>query len=256
MIPKIIHIIWWQGIDKIPNKFQLNINSWKKNNKDYKIIIWDANTIKKFVKESYKEEWNNVKTYKYMIQKIDYCKYLILYYYGGIYIDIDIYCNDNLDKYLEQDKINVAYMPLIKFYKLINNGFIAVNKKNKIILKVIKKCKQELNNNYINKEITVFKTTGPYMFNSILSNCKNINIFDQNIIYEIDNPNLNDNIKNGKLGVHCHEFSWINKYFIFMINVIMFINRNFYKVTFIGLLLLFIFYKVFVNYLPNRLFLL
>ena len=26
MIPKIIHIIWWQGIDKIPNKFQLNIN--------------------------------------------------------------------------------------------------------------------------------------------------------------------------------------------------------------------------------------
>ena len=34
--------------------------------------------LKKFIKESYKNEWKNLQKYKYMIQKIDYCKYLVL----------------------------------------------------------------------------------------------------------------------------------------------------------------------------------
>ena len=37
MIPKIIHIIWWQGKNKIPVKFLNNINSWKTHNKNYKL---------------------------------------------------------------------------------------------------------------------------------------------------------------------------------------------------------------------------
>ena len=251
MIPKIIHIIWWQGKNKIPGKFLNNINSWKRHNKNYDVIIWDESKLKKFIKESYKNEWKNLQKYKYMIQKIDYCKYLVLYFYGGVYIDIDIYCNDSLDKYLIQDKVNVSYIPLIKFYKLINNGFIAVNKKNKLILKVIKECRLEIDNFFINKEFTVFKTTGPYLFDSVLSNSNNINIFDQRIIYEIDDNNLDENFDKGKLGVHCHEFSWISSYLIYLINIIMFCNRNFIKLIVLFLFLMLIAYF----YLPKRLFL-
>ena len=138
--------------------------------------------LEKFVNNNYENEWTNLKKYNYMIQKIDYCKYLLLYYYGGVYVDIDIYCNDSMDKYLIQNKINVSYMPLIKFYKLINNGFIGVNKKNKLILKVIKKCRLEFDSFYLNKEFTVLKTTGPYLFDSVMNNNNNVNIFDQTII--------------------------------------------------------------------------
>ena len=251
MIPKIIHIIWWQGKNKIPDKFLNNINSWKTHNKNYDVIIWDESKLKKFIKENYKNEWKNLQKYKYMIQKIDYCKYLVLYFYGGVYIDIDIYCNDSLDKYLIQDKINVSYIPLIKFYRLINNGFIAVNKKNKLILKVIKECRSEIDNFFINKEFTVFKTTGPYLFDSVLSNNNNINIFDQTIIYEIDDNNLDENFDKGKLGVHCHEFSWISNYLIYLINIVMFCNRNFIKLIILFLFLMLTAYF----YLPKRLFL-
>ena len=250
MIPKLIHIIWWQGLNNIPEKFKKNINTWKHHNKNYKIILWDELKLKQFIKENYKNEWSNVEKYNFMIQKIDYCKYLLLYYYGGVYVDIDIYCNDSLDKYLIQDKINVAYMPLIKFYKLINNGFIGVEKNNKLILKVIKECRRQRDSYFINKEFTVLKTTGPYLFNSILNNNNKVNIFDQSIIYEIDSKSYS-NINNGKLGVHCHEFSWISSYLVYMINIVMFCNRNFFKFILVLILVLLLAYF----YLPNRLFL-
>jgi len=156
-----------------------------------------------------------------------------------------------MDKYLIQDKVNVSYMPLIKFYKLINNGFIGVSKKNKLILKVIKKCRTELDSFYLNKEFTVLKTTGPYLFDSVMNNNNDVNIFDQTIIYEIDDSNLDEHITKGKLGVHCHEFSWISSYLIYLINIVMFCNRNFIKLTIVLILVILLIYF----YLPKRLFL-
>ena len=87
MIPKLIHIIWWQGINKIPDKFKYNINSWKINNPKYKIILWDARSILNMIDRYY---YNKIILYKRMIQKIDYAKYLIIYKYGGCYVDIDM----------------------------------------------------------------------------------------------------------------------------------------------------------------------
>ena len=31
-----------------------------------------------------------------MIQKIDFCKYIVLYIYGGLYVDIDTICEKSL----------------------------------------------------------------------------------------------------------------------------------------------------------------
>ena len=236
MIPKIIHFIWWQGSNKIPDKFKKNVDSWKIHNKNYKVIVWDCRFFNNILSDY---EWSNINKFKYMIQKIDYCKYLLIYNYGGVYVDIDIFCNDSLDNYLLQDKVNVAYMPLIKFYKLINNGFIAADKGNKLIEKVIKECKLNRDLFFITKELTVFRTTGPYLFNSIMNNNYNVNIFDQNIILETDIENSNE----GKLGVHYHEFSWISNKFIFIIKMILFCNRNFFRLLFIGLIILFIIYQ-------------
>ena len=88
MIPKIIHLIWWQGYMNIPNKFIKNIDSWKHHNPNYKIIIWDNKSITKFIKKIYPKNYIILNRYFKMIQKIDFSKYLILYYYGGCYVDI------------------------------------------------------------------------------------------------------------------------------------------------------------------------
>ena len=86
------------------------------------MIIWDETTIMKFINKSYDNAFIKINLYNRMIQKIDYAKYLIIYKYGGCYVDIDMLCNDELDNYLIQDKINVS---CILFYK---NKDIAINK--------------------------------------------------------------------------------------------------------------------------------
>ncbi len=40
MIPKIIHQIWIQGYDQLPNKLKNNHQLIKKYNPDYQIIFW------------------------------------------------------------------------------------------------------------------------------------------------------------------------------------------------------------------------
>ena len=115
MIPKIIHLIWWQGYMNIPNKFIKNIDSWKHHNPNYKIIIWDNKSITKFIKKIYPKNYIILNRYFKMIQKIDFSKYLILYYYGGCYVDIDILCNNSLDLFINQDKLNASLFYFTKF---------------------------------------------------------------------------------------------------------------------------------------------
>ena len=240
MIPKIIHFIWWQGKDKIPIKFLHNIKSWKINNPNYKIIIWDESKILDLIKnKNYHLE--NLKKYKYMIQKIDYSKYLILYHYGGVYVDTDMYCNGNLDNFLLNDKINVGYFPIVRFYKTINNGFIGVPKNNDTILNIINKC-NEVNYDFYFKELTILFTTGPIFFDAHIKSEKNLNLLEQDIIYEIDDTDINKYNDKGKLAIHLHEFSWINKNLIYLINISMFTTKYFNTITILFLVLVIVLY--------------
>jgi mannosyltransferase OCH1-like enzyme len=253
MIPKIIHIIWWQGINKIPSKFKNNINSWREKNPKYKMIIWDETTIMKFINKSYDNAFIKINLYNKMIQKIDYAKYLIIYKYGGCYVDIDMLCYDELDNYLIQDKINVSvfYFTKIRILPLINNGFIACDKKNNTILDIIKMCNKYVNNDYLIDELTILKTTGPLLFNSILVNSDDVHILDWDIIYESNIQEYGLNKNKGKLACHFHEFSWINGNILLLIKLYVFLNNNIDKIIIITMIILF----VYLNYLPNRLFL-
>ena len=240
MIPKIIHFIWWQGINIIPDKFKYNINSWKIKNPDYKIMLWDE---KRILKEFNKSHINTINLYKKMIQKIDYSKYVIIYNYGGCYVDIDMLCNDNLDQYLDQNKINVSlfYFTKIKVFPIINNGFIACNKKNKNILKIIYECNKYAENNYLINELTVMKTTGPLLFNNNLANSNDINILNSDIIYESNIQEYGLNNNKGKLACHLHEFSWINQNLLFFIKLYVIINKNIDNIIIVLMILLFIY---------------
>jgi len=241
MIPKLIHIIWWQGIDKIPNKFKYNINSWKNKNPNYTVKLWDEKNIGK---EFSNFHMNKIRSYKKMIQKIDYSKYVIMYNYGGCYVDIDMICNDSLDIYLDQNKINVSlfYFTKIKIYPIINNGFIACKKNNENILKILNECNKYADNDYLIHELTVMKTTGPLLFNEILINSDDINILNSDIIYESNIQEYGLNNNKGKLACHLHEFSWINQNLLFFIKLYVIFNQNIDNIVIFIIICLFIYF--------------
>lgn len=85
MIPKIIHYCWF-GNNPLPKLAQKCIESWKRYCPDYEIIEWNEGNfdVKKytFIREAYEQKkWAFVS---------DVARLIIVYKYGGIYLDTDV----------------------------------------------------------------------------------------------------------------------------------------------------------------------
>lgn len=85
MLKKIIHYCWF-GANPFPEIVKKCIASWKKFCPDYEIIEWNESNFDihccKYVEQAYEaKKWAFVS---------DYCRFFVLYNYGGIYLDTDV----------------------------------------------------------------------------------------------------------------------------------------------------------------------
>ena len=85
MIPKIIHYCWLSD-DPIPEELKEYMKSWKKLLPEYEFIKWDFNRFPKN-KSIWVAEAFDSKKYAFAA---DYIRLYAVYYYGGIYLDMDI----------------------------------------------------------------------------------------------------------------------------------------------------------------------
>ena len=94
MIPKIIHQTWKN--ETIPDKWKESVGSVKAHHKSYKYMLWTDKAMKEFVKKEYPEFYKTYNDYPNPIQRCDAFRFLVLYKYGGIYIDMDIGCKKSV----------------------------------------------------------------------------------------------------------------------------------------------------------------
>src|SRR3972149_1807328 len=105
---KIIHQIWFgtfptkKEAEKMFKKLALYRHSWINKNPDWTHIIWNKSMCKKLLQLYYPEHLELFHSYKYDIQRCDMIRYFILYHYGGIYADMDYYCNNSFTKVLQK----------------------------------------------------------------------------------------------------------------------------------------------------------
>ncbi len=121
-IPKIIHQIWIQGYDYLPEKLKNKHNLIKKFNPNYQVILWDNVMIDSLLYKypNIHNVYNNIPNFTGKVKinpsKSDIARLLILYEFGGFYIDIDYYCPKSLDELYDQDDqlvvSNSAYVVL------------------------------------------------------------------------------------------------------------------------------------------------
>lgn len=218
--PRIIHQIWLQGTNLVPAKYFENIKSIKDLQPKWLYIIWDEEMIIRLIQHN--KTW--LKTYhslKYLHQKVDYGRYIILYLYGGAYLDMDANSVKPLDslinKYRDYDMI-VSYIGINKLdstvtcqrEKCINNGIIICKPYIDILKMIIdhidrnNKC-----NNLMPKITCISKTTGPTMFTKVILD--NINVSNIKILNsEYLEPCIYSkcNITKNTYTVHKHEGSW------------------------------------------------
>ena len=96
MIPKLFHLCWLSG-DPYPKKIKFCINSWKKFNPDYEVMLWDTNRFDVNSTPWTKQAFE-AKKYAFVA---DYIRLYAVYNYGGIYLDSDVEVIRSLDDVLD-----------------------------------------------------------------------------------------------------------------------------------------------------------
>jgi inositol phosphorylceramide mannosyltransferase catalytic subunit len=113
MIPKILHRMWLDksitNNDRAPKKYDKFIKSFDDHNPDFAVLFWNRDKIYGLFDNhpeilKYKQVWENL---PHHIQKCDMARFIILYLYGGIYVDLDFMCFKNLSPLLNRDLLLV-----------------------------------------------------------------------------------------------------------------------------------------------------
>lgn len=102
MIPKNIYQTWkTQDLNLKIVKLRKQI---LKNNPGYSLILYTDEQMVDFVKSNYdKDIFVNFQKIKNIVSKADFWRYLILYKYGGVYLDIDSSINKSLDNLIDDN---------------------------------------------------------------------------------------------------------------------------------------------------------
>ena len=170
----ICNITWLQASDYdktkklVPSGIKKNYNKIRKLNKNIKIKTWDNNDIINLIREDYEEYLNIYNRITDLRFKSDLGRLLILYKFGGIYIDIDQECLVDFNKFGINDKTKLVLARSLENNR-ISNGFIYVkNKKNTFI----KECIEE----YINNLKKNYNYSGCQAINNIVNKYKNLDL--------------------------------------------------------------------------------
>jgi len=164
MIPKIIHQTWKNTT--IPDHWKDAVNACKERHLDYQYMLWTDDTMDDFVKSDYPEFYNVYKSYKYPIQRCDVFRYLILYKYGGIYLDMDIFCKKKLDHFLQYDFVVPKSSNLSASY---TNSFFMVIPQHPFIKFCIDNLPSYVNSyKFFGKHIHIMNSTGPLFLTKMI----------------------------------------------------------------------------------------
>lgn len=238
IIPKIIHQIWFNFKNKpYGNKLPYKYKKYQKRlidmNKDFKYILWDEKSAEELIKKKYIWCYERFKSFKYPVKKVDYFKYILMYEYGGIYLDIDI----KSIKSINLDKINITNKKvilckhqkklIIDMFCKIQNCVLIGEKKNMFWLFLLKNInnwqKQYISS--LNSVLDILVHTGPAMLSNTYEkyNKKDDILILESCVF------VEDKKTKESYTIHLSDSTWIDKSYekkIFIIIIILFIFLN------------------------------
>lgn len=92
-----MNIIQTWKTKNVPAYYHGYINKITNLHPQWNYMFFDDNAIVDFMKSKMPEYINVFNNLPYTIQKIDFFRYLAIYYYGGVYLDLDMDISHNFD---------------------------------------------------------------------------------------------------------------------------------------------------------------
>jgi hypothetical protein len=218
-IPRNIFQTW--ETKHVSDGFTMLMQTWKYNNLHYAHFLFDGKEREQFIQKHFDDAI--YKAYCKIIPgafKADLWRYCVLFVYGGVYVDIDTICLNNIDTFLDE---NIEFMTTVDlnncpYYGKYNlsNGFIASIPGHPILMNCIQRIVYNVENNIV--PFSNLDFSGPGVLG------KSTNTFMGN--------NENDPFV-GKEGIHCHgtfkllKFEYDTEYIKDITNhKILFQNKN------------------------------
>lgn len=159
MINKNIFQSW--HTKKLHTSLQEKIDIFKKLNSKYIYYLYDDNDMDNFVNEHYKGEIANCyNKLNIIVAKVDFWRYLVLYKYGGVYLDMDSSIEQPLDELIndhDQAIITAEGNP-----NLYAQWALIFSKQHPILKKTIQLVCDNIKNNTFPNDI--LKMTGPFVY--------------------------------------------------------------------------------------------
>ena len=186
VVPKIIHQTAPSDKSKWPKSWFDGHYSVKKYfpEPEFKHIMWTDEMIYNFVSNFFPQYYDTFMSYPYMINRIDMFRYMILYVYGGIYIDMDYIIKINFYPFLKSGYIHLNKS--IFFYnEIYQNSLMASPSKEEFWLNLLEIGFSSfedpiIRKKYINKKKAVFTITmtGPRLLDTLVKNSNKNKIYN------------------------------------------------------------------------------
>lgn len=242
MFPKNIFQVWYQGYNNLSqSKFKENVKNWKLLNDDWNYNFLDGSNLEAAC-EAYSEDcltaYNKFNT---LHVKVDLGKIVMLYLYGGIMIDMDMYAlrslkfskvvNDIIEEYEQNNKPIMGVSKsagnfVERMIQTYGNAVMISSPKNPLLKEWIDLVIFRLLNSPQNSgDYFIISTTcGPLMFSNFIKENLGNNVYSKivEIDYTIFEPCLLDgkcDITDDTISVHKFELSWIPKKIKFAVDI-------------------------------------
>jgi mannosyltransferase OCH1-like enzyme len=249
MFNKNIFICWFQGQQHLNTHskariFNENVKNWQILNPSWKLHFVSNDELRNACKTFSKECLETYDSFDLLHLKIDLGRYVLLYLYGGIYVDMDMYVlrglhtsiiiNSLIKKASKKHILGLSSLNLdthesllfIGKQQVLNNAMMLSTPKHPLISLMIK----SVISNY--KKQTAFENnsydiiqniTGPVFMNKFFSNYINtpslfhIHVFPH-YFFEPSPAYGNSDIREETIAIHKMEMSWVPSHLKHFIN--------------------------------------
>jgi mannosyltransferase OCH1-like enzyme len=99
IIPKIIHQTY-KSRACIPERWARSPAEWKRHHPDWEYRFWSDADLRELICTHFSWFLAKYDSFPHFIQRVDAARYFILYKYGGVYSDLDIYPCRNIEKWI------------------------------------------------------------------------------------------------------------------------------------------------------------
>jgi len=93
---------------EVPSSWNKSAKSWITRNAKFVHCHWNHSELEAFVADEYPWLLSTYVSYPYVIQRCDVARYLLLYRYGGTYVDLDIISNTPLSVIFTRAPVNAG----------------------------------------------------------------------------------------------------------------------------------------------------